>query len=175
MEMRRTRGELAVGLLGPLEVSIGGLPVELIASRLRSLLAVLAVSAGQTVPVGGVVHGAAGVGKTSLVVHRAHQVRDRFSDGQLYVNLRGYGTGSAMEPNEAIRAFLDALDVHPQQIPADELAQAGLYRSLLAGKRMLIVLVRSGHALPRPAAAQPGQLGPVRRSLHRQRCAVGLA
>ncbi len=87
-----------------------------------------------------VVHGAAGVGKTSLVVHWAHQVRARFSDGQLYVNLRGYGPGPAMGAGEAIRGVLDALGVPAQQIPADELAQAGLYRSLLAGKEMLIVL-----------------------------------
>jgi DNA-binding SARP family transcriptional activator/Tfp pilus assembly protein PilF len=87
-----------------------------------------------------VVHGAAGVGKTSLVVHWANQVRDRFSDGHLYVSLRGYGAGSPMEPAEAIRGFLDALGVPPQQIPTEDLAQAALYRSLLAGKRMLVVL-----------------------------------
>jgi DNA-binding SARP family transcriptional activator/Tfp pilus assembly protein PilF len=87
-----------------------------------------------------VVHGAAGVGKTSLVVHWAHQIREHFSDGQLYVGLRGYGAGSAMEPAEAIRGFLDALGVPPQQVPSDDTAQAALYRSLLAGKRVLVVL-----------------------------------
>jgi len=85
--------------------------------------------------------GTAGVGKTALAVHWAHRVADRFGDGQLYVNLRGFDpSGSAMEPAEAIRAFLDALTVPPERIPAGPAAQAGLYRSLLAGKRMLIVL-----------------------------------
>ena len=64
--------------------------------------------------------GTAGVGKTALAVHWAHQIRDRFPDGQLYVNLRGFDpTGSAMEPAEAIRGFLDAFGgaaaAHPGQ------------------------------------------------------------
>jgi DNA-binding SARP family transcriptional activator/tetratricopeptide (TPR) repeat protein len=85
--------------------------------------------------------GAAGVGKSTLAVHWAHRVRDRFPDGQLYVNLRGFDpSGSATEPGEAIRGFLDALEVPTQRIPVRVDAQAGLYRSLLAGKRMLIVL-----------------------------------
>jgi len=85
--------------------------------------------------------GTAGVGKTALAVHWAHQVRDRFPDGQLYVNLRGFDpAGSAMEPTEAIRAFLDAFAVPPDRIPIDLDAQAALYRSLLAGRRVLIVL-----------------------------------
>jgi tetratricopeptide (TPR) repeat protein/transcriptional regulator with XRE-family HTH domain len=84
--------------------------------------------------------GAAGVGKTSLALHWAHQVVGRFGDGQLYVNLRGFGpSGSPVTPAEAIRAFLDALGVPPAQIPPAPAAQAGLYRSLLADKRMLIV------------------------------------
>ena len=87
------------------------------------------------------IDGMAGAGKTSLAVHWAHRVADRFGDGQLFVNLRGFGpAGSAMSPAEAIRGLLDALDVPPDLVPADPQAQVGLYRSTLAGKRMLVVL-----------------------------------
>ncbi|GAA0906040.1 AfsR/SARP family transcriptional regulator [Virgisporangium aurantiacum] len=87
------------------------------------------------------VAGTAGVGKTALAVHWAHQVRHRFPDGQLYVNLRGFDpAGAVMAPAEAVRGFLDALNVPPQRIPAGLDAQAGLYRSLLADKRVLVVL-----------------------------------
>ncbi|WP_436758829.1 BTAD domain-containing putative transcriptional regulator [Streptosporangium sp. V21-05] len=87
------------------------------------------------------VSGTAGVGKTTLAVHWAHRVRDRFPDGQLYVNLRGFdATGSAMEPAEAVRSFLDALQVPTQRIPPTFEAQTALYRSLLAGRRILVVL-----------------------------------
>jgi transcriptional regulator with XRE-family HTH domain len=88
-----------------------------------------------------VIGGTAGIGKTALAVHWAHRVADRFGDGQLYINLRGFDpTGAPMTPAEAIRIFLDALDVPSQRIPAGLDAQAALYRSLLAGKRMLILL-----------------------------------
>jgi tetratricopeptide (TPR) repeat protein len=85
--------------------------------------------------------GTAGVGKTALAVHWAHRVRHRFPDGQLYVNLRGFGpSGCVMEPAEAVRRFLDALQVPTERIPAGFDAQIDLYRSLLADRRMLIVL-----------------------------------
>jgi len=85
--------------------------------------------------------GTAGVGKTALAVHWAHQASHQFPDGQLYVNLRGFHpTGAVMDPAEAIRGFLDAFGVPPQRIPADPELQAALYRSHLAGKRILVVL-----------------------------------
>ncbi len=87
------------------------------------------------------VSGTAGVGKTSLVVHWAHRVRDRFPGGQLFVNLRGFDpTGSPVTPATAMRAFLDAFEVPFDRIPAGFDAQVGLFRSLLADRRVLVVL-----------------------------------
>jgi len=74
--------------------------------------------------------GTAGVGKTSLGLYWSHQVADRFPDGQLHVNLRGFDpSGSPSTPAEAIRGFLDALGVPPDRIPPAPEAQAGMYRS----------------------------------------------
>jgi DNA-binding SARP family transcriptional activator/tetratricopeptide (TPR) repeat protein len=85
--------------------------------------------------------GTAGVGKTALAVHWAHQVAHRFPEGQLYVNLRGFDpSGPPVTAAAAIRGFLDALGVPAGQVPQHPAAQAGLYRSLLARRHMLIVL-----------------------------------
>ncbi len=85
--------------------------------------------------------GTTGIGKTALAVHWAHRTTERFGDGQLYVNLRGFDpAGTPVTSAKAIRCLLDALDVPAEQIPGSLDAQVGLYRSLLAGKRMLVVL-----------------------------------
>ncbi|MET7671569.1 AfsR/SARP family transcriptional regulator [Micromonospora luteifusca] len=88
-----------------------------------------------------VIAGTAGIGKTTLAVTWAHQVRHRFPDGQLHVNLRAFDpNGSSTSPGEALRGFLEALHIPTRQVPPSVEAQTGLYRSLLADKRVLILL-----------------------------------
>jgi DNA-binding SARP family transcriptional activator/tetratricopeptide (TPR) repeat protein len=86
------------------------------------------------------VSGTAGIGKSALAVHWAHQVAGRFGDGQLYVNLRGYDPGRPVTAADALAGFLRTLGVPGHDIPAGEDERAARYRSLLAGKRMLILL-----------------------------------
>jgi DNA-binding SARP family transcriptional activator len=105
--------------------------------------------------------GTAGVGKTALAIHFAHQAAPRFPDGQLYVNLRGFDPASSpAAPAEAIRVFLEALGVPADRIPPSLEGQAGLYRSLLAGRRMLIVLdnARDEQQVRPLLPASPGSL-----------------
>jgi DNA-binding SARP family transcriptional activator len=88
-----------------------------------------------------VLAGTAGVGKSALAVHWARQVADEFPDGQLYLNLRGFGpTQEPTGPADALREFLGALGVAPERIPAGLDARTALYRSMLAGRRMLVIL-----------------------------------
>ncbi|MGX6601009.1 ATP-binding protein [Micromonosporaceae bacterium Da 78-11] len=87
-----------------------------------------------------VVSGMAGVGKTTLVLHWAEKAAASFPDGQLYLNLRGFHPGRSMPVDEALPALLGKLGVTAGRLPAGVPAQVGLYRSLLSGKRMLIVL-----------------------------------
>jgi DNA-binding SARP family transcriptional activator/tetratricopeptide (TPR) repeat protein len=112
------------------------------ADALKTLTALAGrAAAGGGAVVISAIDGTAGIGKTALAVHWSQQAVASFPDGQLYVNLRGFNpTGTPVESTAAIRGFLDALGVAPAQIPADPQAQAGLYRSLLADKRMLVVL-----------------------------------
>jgi DNA-binding SARP family transcriptional activator/Tfp pilus assembly protein PilF len=90
--------------------------------------------------------GTAGVGKTALAVHWAHRMADRFPDGQLYVNLRGYEPGQPARPIEALALFLAALGVPAEQIPVDTARAAGMYRSVLSGKRVLVLLDNAASA-----------------------------
>ncbi|HEX3491978.1 MAG TPA: tetratricopeptide repeat protein [Streptosporangiaceae bacterium] len=108
--------------------------------RLTQVLDAASASRPGTVMISAIA-GMAGVGKTALALYWAHQVAGRFPDGQLYVNLRGFDpSGAPVTPAETIRRFLDALGVAAGRVPASPEGQAGLYRSLVAGRRMLIVL-----------------------------------
>ncbi|MED7954017.1 AfsR/SARP family transcriptional regulator [Streptomyces sp. BE20] len=94
----------------------------------------------------GVVTGGAGTGKTALAVHWAHQVRERFPDGQLHVNLRGFAFGPPLAPGEALARFLRALGTDRERIPGTVDESAALYRSLLADRRVLVLLDNARNA-----------------------------
>ena len=87
------------------------------------------------------VNGTGGVGKTTLALHWANRMKDRFPDGQLYVNLRGFDPRrEPLAAADALRGFLGAFVTDPKGIPDDRDAQEALYRSLLSTKRVLVVL-----------------------------------
>jgi DNA-binding SARP family transcriptional activator/tetratricopeptide (TPR) repeat protein len=94
----------------------------------------------------GAISGTAGVGKTALAVHWAHQAAGHFPDGQLYVNLRGYDPDQPMTAADALAGFLRSLGVPGQDIPPEENERTGRYRSLMADKRMLVLLDNAGSA-----------------------------
>lgn len=93
-----------------------------------------------------VVSGTAGVGKSALVMHWAHRVRGRFPDGQLFANLRGFSTHAPLRPIEVLARFLRSLGVPAQRIPVEVEEAAALYRSLVADRRMLVVLDNAADA-----------------------------
>ncbi|HEX6686598.1 MAG TPA: tetratricopeptide repeat protein [Candidatus Limnocylindrales bacterium] len=107
--------------------------------RLDDLL-VIQLDRDPTAPAITAITGMAGVGKTSLAVHWGHGVRRHFPDGQLYLNLRGHSGGSPMCPLEALSNLLRSLGVPSEEIPVDEQVAGGRYRSLLADRKVLILL-----------------------------------
>ncbi|MER6445426.1 ATP-binding protein [Streptomyces venezuelae] len=96
--------------------------------------------------------GTGGVGKTSLALQWAHRVRHRFPDGQLWVNLHGYDSGPPPSTDQVLDSFLTELGTEADRIPHTTDAKAALFRSLLAGHRILIVLDN---------AATPEQIRPL--------------
>jgi tetratricopeptide (TPR) repeat protein len=86
------------------------------------------------------ISGTAGIGKTALALHWAHQVASRFPDGQLYVNLQGFGQERPLDVAQVLTDLLQALGTAPDAIPASVAAKASLYRSLLATRQVLVVL-----------------------------------
>jgi DNA-binding SARP family transcriptional activator/tetratricopeptide (TPR) repeat protein len=126
----------------------GGVPAQLPAAPAdftgrTEELAVLTKSLTARVDHGAtmVIGGAGGIGKTWLALHWAHQHLDRYPDGQLFLNLRGFDpTGRPMPPTEAVQILLHALGVAAAQVPAEFDMRVGLYRSLVAHRRILIVL-----------------------------------
>ena len=102
-------------------------------------LSTLAAGTGTATKIG-VVTGGGGVGKTALVLHWAHHHREEFPDGQLFTNLRGYGSEAPAQTTGVLAAFLRALGVDSDRIPDDVEERAALFRSQTADRKMLIVL-----------------------------------
>ncbi|WP_327748277.1 NB-ARC domain-containing protein [Streptomyces europaeiscabiei] len=119
-------------------------------ARLAEITDVVAVSAAPTpstravspdAPATVLISGMPGIGKTALAVHWAHRVAGHFPDGRLHVGLRGFDPVRVpLDPAAALRGMLAALGVPPTRMPDCTDSLAGLYRSLLAGRRLLVVL-----------------------------------
>ncbi|ATE52706.1 tetratricopeptide repeat protein [Actinosynnema pretiosum] len=125
----------------PVPRQLPAAPGRLFTGRSRELAELDAAVAGPGSPPVVALGGAGGAGKTWLALHWAHHNLDRFPDGQLYVDLRGFDPGGTpVSPEVALRGFLDALGVRAPSFPTDPAAQVGLYRSLVADLRVLVVL-----------------------------------
>jgi tetratricopeptide (TPR) repeat protein/transcriptional regulator with XRE-family HTH domain len=120
-------------------------------AELKSLMELLSSTARTGTVRMAAVTGMGGVGKTSLAVHAAQLATDAYPDGHLYLDLRGYGPGDPVEPSEALSQLLRSLGIDGQSIPAGLDEAAALYRSRLAGLRVLVLLDNAnGAAQVRP-------------------------
>ncbi|MGW3994117.1 hypothetical protein ACWEF6_11580 [Amycolatopsis sp. NPDC004772] len=111
-------------------------------SRADELVALDEVAAPESggLPPLAVLIGPGGVGKTALAVTWGSRHAERYPDGQLYADLRGFSAGTAVLPDEALGAFLRALGVQPERVPPDLAEQAALFRTMTAGRRLLVLL-----------------------------------
>lgn len=142
-----TRRRLVLASAGRTQRVPQQLPPDLAAFRGREHLLDMARVQGERVTAHGghvvisAIGGMAGVGKTAFAVHWAHQCADRFADGQLYVNLRGFESARRpLEPGEALGAFLSALGVPSTDIPSGTDQRSALFRDRIASRRMIVVL-----------------------------------
>jgi tetratricopeptide (TPR) repeat protein/transcriptional regulator with XRE-family HTH domain len=120
------------------------MPPPMFTGRLRELAALEQAQDASTVVISAI-DGMAGVGKTALAVYAGHQMADRYPDGQLFIDLHGFtGAVAPVEPSDALDRLLRALGVPGERIPADLDDRAALWRSVLAARRMLIVLDNAG-------------------------------
>ncbi|MGX7826620.1 BTAD domain-containing putative transcriptional regulator [Actinokineospora sp. 24-640] len=137
--LRQESGQAEIGsALVPAQLPPGPATFSGRAAHLRELDAQLSLTGGRAAVT--VISGTAGVGKTSLAVHWAHRVRHRFSDGQLFFNLHGYSESAPRTAGDALNSFLQALGVPPAAIPLDVDTRGALLRSMLADRRVLLVL-----------------------------------
>ncbi|HEY3979683.1 MAG TPA: BTAD domain-containing putative transcriptional regulator [Streptosporangiaceae bacterium] len=115
-------------------------------AELDALAGQLSHAGGGTVVISAIA-GTAGVGKTTLAVYWAHQVAGQFPDGQLYIDLRGFAPGGEpVAPQAALHGLLGALGIPAARIPPALADQEGLYRTLLAGRRVLVLLDNAADA-----------------------------
>jgi len=108
--------------------------------HLRELDRLLELDLAPTAVIITAISGTAGVGKTALAVQWSHRVRDRFPDGQLFLDLRGYSTSAPMRPIEALGQCLRALGVPAPEVPVDLDEASAMFRTHLADRRVLVVL-----------------------------------
>jgi tetratricopeptide (TPR) repeat protein/DNA-binding XRE family transcriptional regulator len=113
--------------------------------ELRQLLEEVSGEAPRTMLISAIV-GTAGVGKTALALYWAQQVAYRFPDGQLYVNLRGFDMNNPLDAADALTGFLRSLGVPERDVPVETEERAALYRSLLADRRVLVILDNARNA-----------------------------
>ncbi|MGW4483281.1 BTAD domain-containing putative transcriptional regulator [Amycolatopsis sp. NPDC004368] len=139
------------------------LPADLVAfagreADLKALRALLPADDSTSTPIASV-EGMGGMGKTTLSVHFAHEVAERFPGGQVFLNLRGHGPGEPVEPLAALATLLSALGVPGDQLPADVDSRAALWRTHTAGRRLLVLLDNANSTEQvRPLLPGPGCL-----------------
>lgn len=154
-EERQAGGLPVPAQLPPAVTDFIGRTGELI--RLNELAEAAADNDSTAVPIV-VIAGGAGIGKTTLAVEYGHRIVDRFPDGQLYLDLRGFSPGPPVDPAEALGRCLRALGVPAERIPVHQEEQTALYRSALAGRRTLIVL-NNAATVEQVRPLLPGQPG----------------